>query len=210
MRCNSIATVRQIPIAVLVLLALMMFLMNGCSSAEVTNTWHNPEYSGPIKFNKVVAIAIHPEGTVRRVAEDEMARQIPGGKGIAGYTLITDEDREDVAKIRPKLQAAGVDGAVTMKLLGKRNETTYVPGSPGYGFYDYYGGAGYAGTPGYVVTDTIATVETRIYSVTDGKLIWSGTSETFNPSNIQENVADIAKAVGKELRKEKLLVDEPK
>ena len=187
-------------------LGCLVLLIGGCSTAKVTNTWRDPNFQGPIQFKKTVALAIHPDNTVRRVAEDEMARQIGTDRAVAAYTLLSEEDRQDVNRVKAKLQAAGVDGVVTMQLLGKRNETTYVPGSPSYGFYDYYGGARYAGSPGYVVTDTIATVETRIYSVTEGKLIWSGTSETFNPSNIKENVGDIAKAVIEELRKEKLLV----
>jgi hypothetical protein len=180
--------------------------MGGCSSAEIKNTWRNPDFAGPIQFKKVAAVAMHQDGTVRRVAEDEMVRQIGADRAVAAYTLLDDSDLQDIDKMRSKFQAAGIDGAVTMKLIDKRNETTYVPGSPSYGFYDYYGGNRYLGTPGYVVNDTIATVETRIYSVSDGKLLWSCTSETFNPSDIRQNIADIAKAVGEELRKEKLIV----
>src|SRR4051794_8885475 len=182
----------SLKLLVLAALGCLVLLGQGCSSATITNTWRDPGFAGPIQFRKVVAIAIHPDSTVRRVAEDEMARQLPPGKGVAAYTILSEDERQDMNAMKAKLQAAGIDGAVTMQLLGKRAETTYVPGSPSYGFYDYYGGARYAGSPGYVVTDTIATIETRIYSVNEGKLIWSGTSETFNPSNIKENVADIA------------------
>jgi hypothetical protein len=195
-------------LAQLPLWILMTIILNGCSSAQVTNTWKNPDFTGPIHFNKIVAIAIHPDGTVRRVAEDEMVRQIGANRAVPAYQLLSEDERKDMDKMRQRLQSAGVDGAVTMQLLGKRQETTYVPGSPNYGFYDYYGGAAYMGSPGYVTTDTIATVETRIYSVSEGKLLWSATSETFNPSDIRQNVDDIVKAVGAELRKEKLVSDE--
>jgi hypothetical protein len=119
--------------------------------------------------------------------------------------VITEDDRKDINKLKAKLQAAGIDGAVTMKLIDKRDQTTYVPGSSYGSFYDYYGGGAYMGSPGYTVTDTVATVETRIYSVADGKLLWSATSETLNPSDIRSDIGDIAKAVGEELRKEKLI-----
>ena len=61
------------------------------------------------------------------------------------------------------------------------------------------------GDPGMVVTDTIASVQTNIYSVADEKLIWSGTSDLYNPSDARKVVGEIAKAVGDELRKEKLI-----
>jgi hypothetical protein len=194
----------------LAVLGCLMLLIGGCSSAKITNTWRDRNFAGPIQFKKTVALAIHPDTTVRRVAEDEMVRQMGEQRAVAAYNLLDEDDRQDINRMKSKFQAAGVDGAVTLQLLGKRSETTYVPGSPSYGFYDYYGGARYAGSPGYVVTDEIATVETRIYSVSEGKLIWSATSETFNPSDIRANIADIAKAVGEELRKEKLLVSTSK
>ena len=52
---------------------------------------------------------------------------------------------------------------------------------------------------------SLASVQTNIYSVTDGKLIWSGTADLYNPSDARKVVGDIAKAVGDELRKEKLI-----
>src|SRR3954469_15220902 len=59
----------------LAVLGCLMLLIGGCSSAKITNTWRDPKFAGPIQFKKTVALAIHPDTTVRRVAEDEMVRQ---------------------------------------------------------------------------------------------------------------------------------------
>jgi hypothetical protein len=186
--------------------AMVLLVAGGCSSATITNTWKDPGLTGPIHFNKIVALVIYQDGTIRRAAEDAMVENIGPERSVAAYNVVTEDDRRDVQKLKAKLQAAGIDGAVTMKLVDKKNQTTYVPGSPGYGsFYGYYGYTGYAGTPGYFVTDTIATVETRIYSVAEDKLLWSATTETYNPSNVRDNIRDIAKVIGDELRKEKLV-----
>jgi hypothetical protein len=190
--------------------AVAMLFAGGCSSATITNTWKAPGLTGPIHFDKIVALVIYQDGTIRRAAEDAIVENIGPDRAVAAYNIVTEEDRRDVQKLKAKLQSAGVDGAVTMKLIDKKNETTYVPGSPGYSsFYGYYGYGGYVGTPGYFVTDTIATVETRIYSVKEDKLLWSATTETYNPSNVRDNVRDIAKAIGAELRKEKLIEEKP-
>ena len=195
---------------VLCMAALALLGAGGCSSATVTNTWKDPNFNGPIQFNKIVALVIYQDGTIRRAAEDAIVEQIGPHRAVAAYNIVSEEDRRDVQRLKAKFQSAGVDGAVTMKLLDKRNETTYVPGSPGYSsFYGYYGYGGYVGTPGYVVTDTIATVETRIYSVAQDKLLWSATTETYNPSNVRDDIRDIAKAIGEELRKQKLVVEKP-
>ena len=190
----------------MVVVATVLLAAGGCSSATITNTWKDPSLTGQIHFNKIVALVIYQDGTIRRAAEDAMVENIGPERSVAAYNVVTEDDRHDVQKLKAKLQSAGIDGAVTMKLIDKKNETTYVPGSPGYGsFYGYYGYSGYAGTPGYYVNDTIATVETRIYSVNEDKLLWSATTETYNPSNVRDDIRDIAKAIGAELRKEKLV-----
>jgi hypothetical protein len=179
-------------------------IAGGCSSAHMQHTWRDPSFAGPIEFKKTVALALQPDGDVRRAAEDEMVKQMGPGRAVAGYTIVTDDDRKNMDKMKSKLVANGVDGAVTMKIMGSHQQTTYVPGDPGYpGFYGGMGGMGY--DPGYVVTDTIVNIQTNIYSVADGKLIWSGTSESFDPSQTRKAVADVAKAVVADLRKDKLL-----
>jgi hypothetical protein len=201
MNCRSQNWIARI--AVVVVLAAL----TGCSSVRVTNTWRDPSFTGPIHFNKIAVIVLHPDGPVRRAAEDEMVKVIGPDRAIAGYTFLTDDDRKTAAKVKAKVEAAGFDGAVTMKLAGSRNETTYIPGSAGYApFYDYYDRSGaFAGDQGVVVSDTIVSIQTNIFSVKDGKLIWACTTELANPSDARKVVASIAKAVEDELRKEKLL-----
>ena len=191
------------------LVSLVMVLLmaaEGCSSSKVTNTWRDPNFAGPIQFKKTVALVMYPDGAVRREAEDELVRQIGPDRAVAAHAILSEEDRNDIDKLKAKLQANGVDGAVTMKVIGAKTQTTYVPGSAGYGgFYDYYGSAYRGGSPGMLVTDRIVSVQTNIYSVREGKMIWSGTSDSFDASNIQKMIGDIAKAIGTELRKEKLI-----
>src|SRR5262249_53747171 len=108
--------------------ALLLLGTGGCSTASITNTWKDPTFAGPIHFKKVVALVIHPDSTVRRVAEDEIVHQIGPERSVAAYTFVTEDERQDADKLKAKLESSGVDGAVTMRLLGKRSETTYVPG----------------------------------------------------------------------------------
>jgi hypothetical protein len=56
-----------------------------------------------------------------------------------------------------------------------------------------------------MTTDTIVSIETNVYSVTEDKLLWSGLSETFNPANTVQLVTDVAKAVRGALQKQGLI-----
>jgi hypothetical protein len=192
-----------------IVLLTLLPLVVGCSSSHIVTTWRDPQFQGPINFKKTAILVLHPDDAVRRAAEDEIVKQIGPHRAVAGYTFLSDEDRGSVDRVKAKIESIGADGAITLKLLNARQESTYVPGSTGYGpyLYDAYGRDRYMASPGYVVTDTIASIQTTIYDVKTGKPIWMGTSDTFNPSNARTVVREIAKAVGKELRKEKLIVD---
>jgi len=199
---------------------LLWLVLPGCSTTFVSSHWKDPALTQPLHFNRIAALAVHGDGTIRRVAEDEMARQI-GSSAVPAYTIITDEDRQDVDRIKARLQAAGVDGAVSMKLLGTQSQTTYSGGA-------FAGGVQESSSFAHAYssdlrthwdihqndmpvnnpqTSTILIIDTRIYSVSDGKMIWSAIThtETFAPENVRQVVGDIAQSVKAELRNQRLI-----
>ena len=95
-----------------------------------------------------------------------------------------------------------------MTVVGNDQKVNYSPGTVGYvgsyyptfwGYWDYGWSTVYQ--PGNVSLDTVVSVETRLYSVTDNQLLWAGTSRTTNPKNVQKFVTDLAEAVAREVRK---------
>jgi hypothetical protein len=179
-----------------------------CAATEVKDSWRNPEV-GPIRFKKVVVLAITNDAALRRTIEDQLTKQGARAEVVAAYTFIPDGDLGDTEKLKRLVSEAGFDGAVVFRIAGTQKQQTYVPGSyamPSYGLWGYYGNAwSVMSSPGYVVTDTYVEVETRVYSVADEKLVWAGRSETLNPPSIRELVDDVAKAVAKELRAQGLI-----
>lgn len=83
---------------------------------------------------------------------------------------------------------------------------TYVPPTYGPTFWGCYGYARpIAHDPGHYRADTVVTVETSIYSLSEDRLLWVATSETMNPKSVDSLVADGAKAVRQELERSKLI-----
>jgi hypothetical protein len=71
--------------------------------------------------------------------------------------------------------------------------------------WGYYGARTVVYDPGYVRTDTILRVETTLYRVSDGTLLWTGISRALNPRGVTDLVRDVAKSVGEELREQGLI-----
>jgi len=201
---------RSVPRVLVVILAAVW--MTACASTTIKDSWRDPSVTPQsMQFKKILVVAMMPEAS-RRVAEDEMVRNI-ATPTVPSYTILSEKELKDVEAAKRKVKEMGFDGAIVMRLVGEEQRVSYVPGSyPGYynSFYGYYGYAGgMAYDTGYVTSDTIVNVETNVYSLREDKLLWSGLSETFNPKNQAELVGDVVHATAKKLQKEGLIPKQP-
>ena len=149
----------------------------------------------------------------RRAAEDTLAADLTarGAHVIPSYTVLQDYGgKTDADAAGTQLKQAGAQGVVIMRVVGKEQQVTYTPGTtyPAYygGFGPYWGSSwGAAYDPGYLRTDTMVSIETLIYSLNSGKLLWASTSRTTNPENVGSLVKEVADATAKEMAKQGLL-----
>lgn len=170
---------------------------------RVKTTWKAPGVEA-IQFEKVVAFVIAKDEAVRRNGEHELCERITRIPCAPAFAVVADADRGDVEKLAQQVDAAGFDGAVVLRYSGQRTQQTYVPtATPLWGYYGYGWGGAY--DPGYVRQNELVDVETTVYSVPDRKLLWAGTTESMNPSDVRRTVDEIADAVAKAMRKEGLI-----
>ncbi len=183
---------------------LASLLLVACSATRLKTAWRDPGIR-EIRFHKVVAFVVAKDEALRRSGEQEMCAQIKRTPCMPAYSVVPGTEIADPAKVKARLETAGVDGAVVIRLVGRRVKETYVPPTP-MPMWGYYGAAWpMAYDPGYVRQDDLVDVQTSIYSVPDGKLLWTGRSETTNPRDVRRTVAEIADAVVFQLRYEGLV-----
>ena len=178
-------------------------LLAGCASTSLRDSWKHPGTTSPVSFDRVVVVFMSADESVRRIAEDALVRLANEGQAVASYTIVSQEEAQDTAGAADKIRAANFDGAIVMRVVGRNHHLYY---SPGMGFYMHYSyGWPTVYQPGYLQSDTVLTVETNVYSVTEDKMLWSGISETFNPNDVAKAVTDVADAASRELRRQGLL-----
>jgi hypothetical protein len=191
-----------------ILAVVGIIALAGCATA-LKESWLDPSITSKPHFKKVVVAVLSPDQTVRRAAEDALVAHIKRAEAVPSYTLFSESEVKDRDRVKARLLEAGVDGAVVMRLIGVSQQTTWVPGNYPPPYYNMSGYWGYANTavydPGYLRTDTIAQMETNIYSVADEKLIYAARSETINPGDAVSMVNDIAKAIAADLKKRGVL-----
>lgn len=204
--------------ASILLLAFLLYLISSCSSTRVTATWKADELKGQ-KFDKIMVIGLTSKKTARAGFESNLVEQfkkqgIEATSSIMIPALNNEPSEGDKEKLRTFLIEKGYDAVITISLLDRNESTYYVPGSsyyvPGPGYYSfgpyYYNRYYRVYEPGYYSKTVSIYLETNLYKLQDGALIWSAQSETVNPSNPEVMADEYAKAVVKKIIKENVLI----
>jgi hypothetical protein len=177
-------------------------------STEIVKSWRDPaSMISESGTQKILVLGLVKDESSRRIVEDNLVKRM-NGKGVASYTIITEEmvkaAKED--HLEEQLSKGGFTHVLLVRLADIEKETSYVPGTTtgyygGYGrFYGY--GAGMYSTPGYYQEDKNYFVETAVYSIVPNKLLWTGTTKTVNPSKMDKTINEIADVVGDKMRKD--------
>lgn len=181
-------------------------LATGCATTQLTTQWSDPALK-ETAFKKIVVAFQSRDAAERRTLEDKLAELIPNA--TPAYKALDDGEVRDPKRAAEKLKAAGYDSAVVMRIVSVEKEQSFVPGTihvgPGpysraWGAWGYGWGRVY--DPGYIRTDETATVGTTVYRLSDEKLVWASKSETFNPSDQPQMLADVVKANAEAVRKQ--------
>jgi hypothetical protein len=178
-------------------------LAAGCASTNMTSTWTDPAAKGA-SLSKIAVVSLAKDPGLRRMAEDAAAAQLTGAQAVPSYQVLGDVDLKNQEAVRSALVSQGFQGVLVMRLAGvteQINPATY--GTFG-GYYGWAAGDMYA--PGYVQTDTVVHVVSNLYSLQDDKLIWSGVSQTFDPSSAKDVMQGVSKAVAKSIQKDRLVL----
>ncbi len=188
-------------------------LMIACSPAtKLEKSWLDPSVTpATLKpFKKVLVVAKLKDESSRRIAEDKIVKQIKAPIGIQSYSYLTADATEE--QLSAKLKSDGFDGVIMMQLKEVEKSTSYTPGTTyaggWYGGYrgGYFGGyGGVYGTPGYYSEDKTYLVETSVFSLTDNKLIWAGTTSSLNPTKIDKTIDEVILTIKTELQSKGLM-----
>lgn len=197
----------RLPDAAVFLVAL---LAAGCASTTLQSTWMDPGYTGgPFRKFFVVGLSAR-DVTGRRVFEDIVVAklQAAGVQAVPAWQSFRDEGQGNEAAMDAAVAQSGADAVLMTRLLGVDTRINVspmmVPGpmagfGPGFGPGWWGGYAGWYAIP-QVTQYRIATAETTLFEVRTHKIVWSATSETFNPKSVQQEAPGLADAVIKALQ----------
>lgn len=192
-------------------------LMSG-KSTKLVASWKNPAYTGP-QFHRILVMGMSAKPGVRADFEDALAQMVasPNVEAIPGNTILLRPEgtKLNLDYLKEQVKAFKVDAVIVSRLVKVDTQTTYIPGGaymvpyPYYtSFYGYYGAVyPVVYSPDYLSQETTVRVETNVYATSsgEGELVWTGVSDTFNPSSAHKVIEGLSKLLVKELRKQGVL-----
>jgi hypothetical protein len=201
---------RGIGILVASLIAAALTATAVSAAVKFTSVWASPDArSVSFKGKKVAALLISNDLSLRMSAEEALGRELSarGMQAVAAYRTIPTEELKNVDRAKAWLQREATAGVVTLRPVSQTKEqrpNAVVWTSSSYAtlweYYPYSWGAVYAIGP--TRTDTTIVVESLIFDVSTGKLVWGGVSEAVNPKTLQALVAEIVKEAAEKIDKQ--------
>jgi hypothetical protein len=194
---------RTLRSSIVVPLALGLVLAASCASTDMNSTWTDPAAKGA-SLSKVAVICMTKDPGLRRMAEDSAASQLASAQAVPSYRVLGDMDLKDLEAVKTKLREEGFQGVLMMRLAGVTEQVNPAAWGTFDGYYGWAAGAVY--DPAYLQTETIVHVISNLYSLQSDKLIWSGVSQTFDPSSAKSLMTGVSKAVAKSIQKDRLVL----
>ena len=185
---------------------LILFSVISCSpSTQFTNLYVDDAYKGK-ELKKVLVVGMAKEEWKRKVYENEFRQELmkhnvevliawqemPKGETISKETF--DKYFKD----------QNIDAVFVVIAAGSKTEETMTRGGSAnvyVGFYGFYvSSASYYYSPVTTSEEQVVYMKTNIYETSDGILIWSAKSQSFEPQNTGDVIKTVSYNVVSELK----------
>ena len=200
--------------------ALAVFTIISCNSTQVISSYKDDKVAAK-DYKKILVLGIfqQKERSLRQEAETQLVNRLIE-QGYNATSAMQDFGPKAFEKISEdqlaaNLKSSGYDAVITTVLLDKKDEENYQQGisriQPVGIFYNRFGR--YYSTiydrvyqPGYYTTSTDYFLESNLYDIASGNLLYSVQTKSFDPSSATALASDNSKKIVKDLKEKGVLV----
>jgi hypothetical protein len=188
------------------MMAAAALALAACASTTLRDAWYDTAYTGG-SFRKVLVLGVSNNVSERRIFEDIMSGRLAatGVDAIPAYRYLVDDGKVPEPALDAAVRASGADGLLMSRVraIDRRTSiTTTMAPAPGFGWYGLY-------SAWYPMTDVrqydIALVETSLFAADGKRVIWSGMTETYEPTSVAKDAPGFADVIVKALQQRGLV-----
>jgi hypothetical protein len=193
-------------------LIFVLFAIYSCSTPGVSRVWTDGTHEVNRKQEHRLIYFVQSNNQINsRIAQDELVR-LSNNPSIQGY-LYTQGERINEGNreyYRQKMLKDYYDYVVVMRLTDSIFVSNTVNGESNVSNRSFYSDYSfqidpYAYNPGYERPNRIFQVETNVYYIPSGNLVWSSLSKVYNPTSVEQAVRDTSKKVMKKMKRQGFL-----
>lgn len=192
-------------------------LLGSCSpSVQLKGSWSKTRL-GPLSFSRILVLSMGSDLKKRKLGEDALRDELNryGFRAAASLDLFPAgfSKGRDSASLRRELLDQGFDGVITLRVLRVTEKDRWIPVYPLKGPQDKYRGLyryyfreyGYYARPGNRVRDIEVLLESNLYEVSSGQLLWTAQSAAFSRNPNRDMAARYARNIAQDLIEKRIL-----
>ncbi|PSV87983.1 hypothetical protein [Photobacterium iliopiscarium] len=182
---------------------ILTLLLTSCASSNLTSSWVDRIYSYfPIKSSLVVAMSDNLR--VRRIFEDDMVKELQkkGVNAIASSQIYPDK-LPSKADLSSYIKKNSIQTVFVAKLVNIEDKNVRYPDNN----YGYDSGLsfnnnsyGYIYNDSYTVSYEFVNVEFTLFDTQSHKPIWSTSSESIDPNNMNDIISELTQILIKNMQ----------
>lgn len=213
---------------------IIFITLLACGGSTRLTVSYVQEDHEPRKYEKLAIVALANSDPNRLVLEEALVKEFTkkGINAVSTFNIFPLAGRPDVlasmdvdeeaieTHIRETIKRNQIDALMIISLLNTLQTERYVststnsggyyfPHYPAYGYhyYDYYSYIyGTTRTSGYYTVQTTYFVETNLYDIESGQLIWTGQTKTDNINSIESEAYSFARIIVRDIHYKNVLV----
>lgn len=182
-------------------IAIASLALAACASTTLRDSWYEPTYRGG-PFRKLLVLGVSDNISERRTFEDIMAARLAatGLEATPAYRYLRESGKATEPELDAAVRASGADGLVMSRVRAIDRRTSVsmsMAPLPAFGWYGLYSGW-------YPMTEVrqydIALVETSLFAADGKRVVWSGMTETYEPTSVAKDAPGFADLIVKALQ----------
>lgn len=186
------------------LLVLSIILISCSSSTQLTDVYVDETFSGK-EMKKILVVGLAKDEWKRKVYENEFRSQLLHHKVevLLAWQEIPKGEQLNKETYKKYFKDKNVDAVLVAIEGGESTDQTLYKGGASnvyVGFYGFYfSTAAVYYSPDYLAEEKTVHMRTNMYETTDGKLIWSARSQSYEPKSTKDVIQTVSHSVVDEL-----------
>ncbi len=183
-------------------------IISSCSSStQLQNIWKNESFQ-EAGFKKILVFGMAGKEWKKKVYENEFGTVFKkyNVETVIAWQVLPKGEQLTIETFEKYFEDQNIDAVLVAVETGKSTKETVYGGGSSYvsaGFRGFYiSTSPVYQVPGYLSEETIIYMDTKLFETKEGKLVWSATSESYEPKSTSDVIKFVSLIVVDELFQE--------